>query len=230
LTEPARPSRPPPSLVPPLGRFLTLIPSGDLESPTSSSLDSGELWRDPPPPYGVSAPPRRALPPDHEVSLSSPPIVAIAAELRPVDLALAARSAPASLAGASALASGCLRWLFIAASVGWQPATPTSSPCCARPLGHEHDAAPSPSQPLDGGLVATTVAAPSCCRHGLLPCSSVHPPVSFFSSPCLSVLATVAWPASQACLPMLLLSCSSLCCCFLARACDAATAVLELLC
>jgi hypothetical protein len=37
-------------------------------------------------------------------------------------------------------------------------------------------------QPLDGGLAATTVAAPSCRRHGLLPCPSVSTPVSFFSS------------------------------------------------
>jgi hypothetical protein len=44
----------------------------------------------PPPPYGACAPPRRALPPDHGDLSSSPPIVAIAAELRPVDLALAA--------------------------------------------------------------------------------------------------------------------------------------------
>jgi hypothetical protein len=120
---------------------------------------------------------------------SSPPIVAIAAELRPVDLALAAWSAPASLAGAFALAPRCLRWLSIAASVGWQSATPTSPPCCARLLGHKHDAAPLPSQPLNGGLVATTVAAPSCRRHGLLPCSSVSTPVSSYS---FSLLAMVA--------------------------------------
>jgi hypothetical protein len=64
--------------------------------------------------------------------------------------------------------------------------------CCARPLGREHDVAPLPSQPLDGGLSATTMAAPSCRRHGLLPCSLVSPPVSFFSSPCFCVLAMVA--------------------------------------
>jgi hypothetical protein len=110
LTEPARPSRPPPSLAPPLGRFLTLIPSGDFESPMSSSPDSGELRRDPPLPYGVSALPHRALPPDCGVSSSSPPIAAIAVELRPVDLAPAAWSTPASLVGASALAPRCLWW------------------------------------------------------------------------------------------------------------------------
>jgi hypothetical protein len=135
-----------------------------------------------------------------------------------VDLALAGRSALAGLAGASALAPRCLRWLFIAALVGWQPATPTSLPCCARPLGHKHDAASLPSQLLDGGLAATTMAAPSCCRHGLLPCSSVSTPVSSCSSSlflCSSYGGLASEPGMLAyaiavpCLLVLLLSWSS---------------------
>jgi hypothetical protein len=45
-------------------------------------------------------------------------------------------------------------------------------------LGHEHVAASSSVQLLEGGLAATTVAAPSCRCHGLPPCSSVSIPVS----------------------------------------------------
>jgi hypothetical protein len=104
---------------PPLGRLLTLIPLWRLESPTTPSPISGELRRAPPLPYGASGPPRRVLPPDRGDSSSSPPIIAIAAELHPVDLALAAWSTPAGPAGASALASRCLRWLFVTSLVGW---------------------------------------------------------------------------------------------------------------
>jgi hypothetical protein len=138
-----------------------------------------------------------------------------------VDLALAAWSAPAGPAWASALASRCLRWLFVASSVGRQPTTPTSPPGVV--LGRSAVSTmppPLPSQPLDGGLPATTVAAPMRRRHGPLPRSFVSSPVSSFSSPCFYVHAMVAWPASQACLPMLLM-CHAWAC---------ATAVLELLC
>jgi hypothetical protein len=148
----------------------------------SSSPDFGELRRDPPPPYGVSAPPRPTLPPDHGVSSSSPPIAAIAVELGP------SRSRPCGL-----IYSGELRWSPCPSSMVL--AVSSSSPrrlngycnpdiaaMMCRPFGREHDAAPSPVQPLDGGLAATTVAAPSCHRHGLPPCSSVSTPVSFFSS------------------------------------------------
>jgi hypothetical protein len=41
---------------------------------------------------------------------------------------------------------------------------------------------PSLVQLLDGGLAATTEAAPSCRRPSLLPCSSGSTPVSFFLS------------------------------------------------
>jgi hypothetical protein len=72
-------------------------------------------------------------------------------------------------------------------------------------LGHEHVAASSSVQLLEGGLVATTVAAPSCRCPGCLPCSSGSIPVSSSSPSSFCALAMVAWPASQACLPMLLL-------------------------
>jgi hypothetical protein len=65
-----------------------------------------------------------------------------------------------------------------------------------------------------GGLAATTVAAPSCRRHGLPPCSSVSIPVS---SPSPSFCARSWWPGQRArhaclCCAMLLLLCSLLCC------------------
>jgi hypothetical protein len=170
----------------------------------SSSPDSDELRRDPPPPYGVSAPPHRALPPDRGVSSSSSPIAAIAIELCPSRSRPCSWSTPASFTGAPALALRCLRCLP-RHRIGWMvAATPTSLPCCAWPLGREHDVAPSSVQPLDGGLAATTVAAPSCRHNGLRSCSLVSTPVSS-TPPCFCVLAMVAWPASQACLPMLLL-------------------------
>jgi hypothetical protein len=102
-------------------------------------------------------------------------------------------------------------------------ATPTSPPCYARPLGREHDAAPSPVQPLDGGLAATTVAAPSCRRHGLLPCSSVTTPVSFFSS--LLLCASYGGLASE---PGMLAYDVAMpyCYCCPAQACAAAAVVL----
>jgi hypothetical protein len=86
---------------------------------------------------------------------------------------------------------------------------------------------PLPSQPLDGGLPATTVAAPTHRRHGSLPSSSVSSPVSSSSSPlslcsCYGGLASepgmLAYAAAAAVLLelvlLLLLACSSLCCCY----------------
>jgi hypothetical protein len=59
-----------------------------------------------------------------------------------VDLALTAWFTLASLARASAQAPGCLRCLPHR-RVSWMAtATLTSPPCCARPLGREHDASP----------------------------------------------------------------------------------------
>jgi hypothetical protein len=104
LTESARPSRPPPHSLPSRS-VLTLIPPSDFESPTSSSPDFGELRRDPPLPYGVSALSHRALPPNRGVSSSSPPIAAIATELRP------SRSRPCGL-----IYSGEPRWSFCPSS------------------------------------------------------------------------------------------------------------------
>jgi hypothetical protein len=72
-------------------------------------------------------------------------------------------------------------------------------------LGHEHVVASSSVQLLEGGLVATTVATPLCRRPGRLPCSSGSIPVSSYSPSSFCALAMVAWPASQACLPMPLL-------------------------
>jgi hypothetical protein len=180
------------------------------------SPDSGELWRASPPPYGVSALPCCVLPPDRGDSSTSPPI---AAELRPVDLALAAWSDPAGLAGASALASRCLRWPFISSSVGWQPATPMSPPGVV--LGRSAMSTmppPLPSQPLDGGLPATTVVAPMHRRHGPLPRSSVSSPVSYFSSP-LSLCSCCGGLASEpGMLAYAVAPCLSLCCCCCPRA------------
>jgi hypothetical protein len=94
-------------------------------------------------------------------------------------------------------------------------------------LGHEHIAASSPVQLLEGGLVATTVAAPLCRRPGLPSCSSVSTPVSLLLLLLASVLAfgglasepgMFAYAAlccccsAHSCAIMLLLLCSSLCC------------------
>jgi hypothetical protein len=134
--------------------------------------------------------------------LQSPPSPMSSA---PVDLAHAAWSTPVSFVGASVLALRCLR-CSPHDRIGWKAAaTLMSPPCCAWPLVREHDAASSPVQLLDGGLAATTEAAPLCRHPGLLPCSSGSTPVSSSSPPSFWVLTLVAWPASQACLPILLL-------------------------
>jgi hypothetical protein len=85
----------------------------------------------------------------------------------PVDLAHAAWSTPASLVGVSALAQRCLR-CPPCHRVGWMAAaTPTSPPCCARPLGREHDAAP---------LAVAALGRWPCCRNR--GCAVVSPPWS----------------------------------------------------
>jgi hypothetical protein len=103
-------------------------------------------------------------------------------------------------------------------------------------LVHEHVAASSSVQLLEGGLVATTMAAPPCRRHGLPSCSSVSTPVSLPLLLLASVLALgdlasepgmFAYAAlccccsAHSCAVMLLLLCSSL-------FCDAIGALLEL--
>jgi hypothetical protein len=117
-----------PSLSPSLGHALTLILSGDLESPTTPSSDSGELQRAPPPRYGAIALPHRVLPSDRGDLSTSPPFVAIASELRPVDLALEARSAPAGLAGAPSRFSVLAVVPPLPHRLDGEPATPTSPP------------------------------------------------------------------------------------------------------
>jgi hypothetical protein len=119
-----------------------------------------------------------------------------------VDLALVARSAPVSLLELPPVLGGAGGDLLGFASVGR-----SSQPRRRRRavLSHEHVAASSSVQLLEGGLVATTVAAPSCRRPSCLPCSSGSIPVSSSSPSSFCALAMVAWPASQACLPMLLL-------------------------
>jgi hypothetical protein len=92
------------------------------------SSDSGELRRAPPPPYGAIAPPHRVLPSDCEDSSTSPPFIAIASELRPVDLALEARSAPAALAGASSRFSVLAVVPPSPHRLDGEPATPMSPP------------------------------------------------------------------------------------------------------
>jgi hypothetical protein len=152
----------------------------------------------------------------HRLCLQSPPSSSSSA---PVDLAHAAWSTPASFAGAPALALRCLR-CPPRHRVGWMAAaTPTSPPCCAWPLGREHGAAPSLVQPQDGGLAAATMAAPSCRRPGLLPCSSVSTPVSSFSSSLL-LCACYGGLASEP--GMLAYAVAVPCCwCCSARACAA---------
>jgi hypothetical protein len=101
-----------------------------------------------------------------------------------VDLALVARSAPVSLLELPPMLGGAGGDLLGFASVG-RPPQPRRR--CRAVLGHEHVAASSSVQLLEGGLVATTVAVPSCRRPGRLPCSSGSIPVSS-SSPSRSVL------------------------------------------
>jgi hypothetical protein len=203
-----------PLTLPSLGHVLTLILSGDPESPTTPSPDSGELRRAPPPPYGAIAPPRRVLPSDRGDSLTSPPFIAIASELRPVDLALEARSASAGLAGASS----CLSVLVVVPPsprrLDGEPATPTSPPrCCAWPLDREHGAASHHRSHWTVASLPQPWLCRRCRRHGLLPRSSVTSPVSSLLLPCLCALVLVVWPASQACLPTVVLPCLSLWCC-----------------
>jgi hypothetical protein len=81
-----------------------------------------------PPPYGAIAPPRWVLPSDRGDSSTSPPFVTIASELRLVDLALEARSAPAGLAGASSRFSGLAVIPPSPRRLDGEPATPTSPP------------------------------------------------------------------------------------------------------
>jgi hypothetical protein len=150
--------------------------------------------------------------------LQSPPSPSSSA---PVDLAHAAWSTLASFAGAPALALWCL-WCLPRRRIGCMAAaTLTSPPCCAQPLGREHDAAPSLVQPLDGGLAATIMATPSCRRHGLLPCSSVSTPVSFFSSSFL-LYACYGGLASEPGMLAYAVDVPCYCCCS-AQACAAAS-------
>jgi hypothetical protein len=118
-----------------------------------------------------------------------------------VDLALVVQSAPVSLLELLPVLGGAGGDLLGSASVG-RPPQPRRHGRAV--LGHEHVVASSSVQLLEGGLVTTTVAAPPCRRHGLPLCSSVSTPVSLLLLLLLaSVLLLVAWPATQACLPML---------------------------
>jgi hypothetical protein len=146
--------------------------------------------------------------------------VAIASELRPVDLALEARSAPAGLAGASAPASRCLRW-YLRRLVGWtaslQPRRRPQVPCLAvRPWARCRS---SPSQPLDGAFTATTVAAPTVSPPWSSSSLLCELTCEFYSFSLVSALLSW-WPGQQARHACLLLLRH-------AWACDA---VLELLC
>jgi hypothetical protein len=133
----------------------------------------------------------------------------------------------ASLTGAPTLALRCLR-CPPHRHVGWMAAaTPTSPPCCARPLGCEHGATP---------LAVAALGRWPCCRNR--GCAIVSPPWSstllLWEHSCeflLLLLASVHllwWPGQRArhaclcccCAMLLLLLCSSLCycCCCSARA------------
>jgi hypothetical protein len=63
--------------------LIALVLSGDCESPSTSSLDSGELRRSPPSPCGAFAQPPHALSSDRGDLSASPPFVAIASARRP---------------------------------------------------------------------------------------------------------------------------------------------------
>jgi hypothetical protein len=138
-----------------------------------------------------------------------------------VDLALVAQSAPVSLPKLLPGLGGADGGLLGSALVG-RPLEPRRRRRAV--LGHEHAVASSPVQLLEGGLVATTVAAPPCRRHGHPSCSSVSTPVSLLLLLLASVLALgglASEPGMLAYATMLLLLCSLLCC-------DAIAALLEL--
>jgi hypothetical protein len=195
-----------------------------------SSPDSGELRRDPPPPDGASAPLHRALPPDRGVSSPSPPIAAIAVELRP------SRSCPCGLIYSSELCwSSCPRSTVLAV-LSLSPRRLDG--CCnpdvaavlclaARPLAR--------CRPLRRCSFWTVASLPQPrLRHRVAALVFYLAPLGTLlwvssSPPSFCVLTMVAWPASQACSPMLLLChavaaallklvlllllfCSSLCC------------------
>jgi hypothetical protein len=205
----------------PVGRPLTL-------SLTRSRPNPNPLWRSriaddslvrfrraPPPPYGAIAPPRQVLPSDRGDSWSSPPFVAIASEFRLVDLALKAWSALAGLAGASAPASWCLRW-HLHRLIVW---TASLQPRC-RPLGAVLGLLAMSTMPL----LAVTASGRWLPCHNRGYADNVTAMTFFLASlrahlwvrlllPCLCVHVVVAWPASQACLPIDAAPCLSLCCC-----------------
>jgi hypothetical protein len=116
----------------PAGRPLTLSLTRSCPNPnplwrswiTDDSL--AQFRRAPPPPYGAITPPHWVLPSDHGDSSTSPPFVAIASELRPVDLALEAWSALAGLAGASSRLSVLAVVPPSPRRLDDEPATPTS--------------------------------------------------------------------------------------------------------
>jgi hypothetical protein len=152
-----------------------------------------------------------------------------------VDLALVVQSAPVSLLELLPVL-GCAGGDLLGSTSVGRPPQPRHRRRAV--LGHEHVATSSSVQLLEGGLVAKTVAALPCRRHGLPPCSSVSTPVSSSPPPPPSFCACSWWPGQRArhaclCCAMLLLLCSLLCydcCCCSARACVviAVAALLEL--
>jgi hypothetical protein len=133
----------------------------------------------------------------YHLRLQSPPSSA------PVDLAHVAWSTPASLAGAPALALRCLR-CPPHCRVGWMAtATPTSPPCYARPWARCRPPRRRSLRTVALLLQPRLYRRVAALVFYLAPLGAllwVSPP-----PPCFCALAMVAWPASQACLPMLLL-------------------------
>jgi hypothetical protein len=217
LTEPARPgSAAPSSLSLALGRNPNPIRLWRLASPTRPSPSSGEIRRRslallhrPVALHLLTAGFRR----HHLPSPTSPPSSAS------VDLALVARSAPVSLLELLPVLGGAGGGLLGSASVG-RPPQPRRRRRAV--LGHEHIAASSPVQLLEGGLVATTMDVPPPWSFVVLLCEHT----SESSPPPPSFCACSWWPGQRArhvclCYAMLLLLCSLLCY-------DAIAALLEL--
>jgi hypothetical protein len=172
----------------------------------TSPLDFGKLCRCH---VGAFTLPRQELPSDRGDSSASPLFIAIASKLRPVDLALKARSAPAWPCWGSC--SSSWRLLLVSAAIaGWkvclQPRRRPQVWCYAWPFSREHGAAPRRRSHW-------TVASPPqpwlrrwCRRHGLPSSFSASSPVSSTPSPSVSVFMSW-WPGQRARHACLLLLC-----------------------
>jgi hypothetical protein len=176
----------------------------------TSSPYSGELRRAPPPPCGAIAPPRLALSSDRGDPSASLPFIAIASELRLVDLALEARSTLDGLAGASSRLSVLAVVPPLPYMLDGVLATPTSPPGVV--LGR------SAVSTVPLFVIAATGRWLHCHKRGCT--DGVTAMVFFLASlqahlwvlvflPCLCALVLVAWPTSQACLPSIAAPCLS---------------------